>query len=50
MMRQLKIGKLELNEWVDWYESIDHSRRLNHIYQRDMHKLKDKSKALNTVT
>ena len=48
MVKQLKIAKLELNEWVDWYESIEHSRRLNHIYERDLPKLKDKSMSTRT--
>ena len=50
MVKQLKIAKLELNEWVDWYESIEHSRRLNHIYERDLPKLKDKSMSTQVAT
>ena len=49
MVKQLKIAKLELNEWVDWYESIEHSRRLNHIYERDLPKLKDKSMSTQSL-
>ena len=45
LRKEVKICQLELKEWVGWYQSIDQGRLINHIYERDLPKLQQKSKS-----